>query len=210
MYHTLCDTPLFPIFLSFLMKSNQPYRIVIAGGGSAGWMCAAALSKVLPRHQYDVTLVESADIGTVSVGEATIPNILNFNGLLGIDENAFLKATHGTFKLGIAFEDWGAAGNQYMHPFGQFGVNLAGVPFHHYLLKQWQAGQEVDPAKYCLEWAAAQQGRFCRPVANAKNPLVGIKYAYHFDAVRYADFLRRFAIQHGVTALQNTITQVEC
>nr|WP_269468707.1 tryptophan halogenase family protein [Alteromonas sp. ASW11-130] len=185
------------------------YRIVIVGGGSAGWMTASALAKVLPNHLYTITLVESKQIGTVSVGEATIPAIRQFNALLGLDENTFLKATKGTFKLGIEFKDWGTLGSQYMHPFGPYGLPLQGVPFYHYLLKHWQRNGKSSPKDFCLEWTAAKAGKFSRPVANAKNPLVGIKYAFHFDAVAYAATLKQLAISLGVTAIEGEIIHIE-
>lgn len=189
-------------------SSKNIKNIVIAGGGSAGWMTAAALSKALSSEQYKITLIESADIGTVSVGEATIPNIRAFNQFLGIDENQFMQATQGTFKLGIEFVNWAKQSHCYMHPFGPYGVTLEGIPFHHYWLREKMQGRERPLADFCLEWTAAKSDLFSRPVPQAKNPLVSIKYAFHFDATLYAKYLRNYAIANGVTHLQGTIEQV--
>ena len=113
-------------------------RIVIVGGGTAGWMTAAACSRFLANGSRTITLVESDAIGTVGVGEATIPPIINFNRMLDIDENEFLRATKGTFKLGIEFVNWGRQGDRYFHPFGTYGEDLHGIPFHQLWLRERQ------------------------------------------------------------------------
>ncbi|WP_241970272.1 tryptophan halogenase family protein [Pseudidiomarina aquimaris] len=191
---------------------SQPYHIVILGGGSAGWMTAAALSKVLDRQHYKITLIESTAIGTVSVGEATIPGIREFNQLLQIDENEFIRETHGSFKLGIAFENWQNIGDEYMHPFGTYGVTLNGVPFHHYYLRheREQGSDNAIPLpELNLEWSAALAHKFTRPIADKRSPLGHIKYAYHFDAAAYARYLKNYATQRGVVALEDRMLEAK-
>ncbi len=185
--------------------------IVIVGGGSAGWMSAAAFASQLPSEHYQITLVESADIGTVSVGEATIPGILEFNQMLGINEAEFLSYTKGSFKLGILFRDWYQKGHQYMHPFGPYGVNIQGVPFHHYLLKDFIGSTPDTPedlSPYSIEYFSALNNKFSHPQQQSRSPLASIKYAYHFDATLYADFLRQHAIKRGVIHIQDDVTNV--
>lgn len=190
---------------------TDPYHIVILGGGSAGWMTAAALSKVLDRQHYKITLIESKVIGTVSVGEATIPGIREFNQLLEINEDEFLKATHGSFKLAIAFENWQNIGDFYLHPFGPYGITLNGIPFHHYYLRheREQGANAVPLADVNLEWTVARQHKFTRPIADKRSPLGHIKYAYHFDAQKYAAFLKDFACKRGVMALEDRVLEVK-
>ncbi len=183
-------------------------QVVIAGGGTAGWMAAAALSKVL-RGKVAITLVESEEIGTVGVGEATIPMIQLFNRVLEIDEDTFVRETQGSFKLGIEFLNWGRQGTRYMHAFGRFGQDLWTVPFHQYWLKMFQAGRVPDLGEFSITRTAAYQNRFMRPPGDVQNsPLNDIAYAYHFDAGLYARFLRRYAEARGVTRLEGRIQEV--
>ena len=182
--------------------------VVIAGGGTAGWMTAAALARVLgPR--LSITLVESAEIGIVGVGEATIPAIGQFNKLLKIDENDFLRQTQGTIKLGIEFVDWWEKGHAYMHAFGPVGRDLAYIPFHHYFLKaaesQDQAGSLWD---YSFNWLAAKNARFSRMERIADTPLAGLTWAFHFDASLYAAYLSRLAQASGVRKVEGIIAEV--
>jgi tryptophan halogenase len=179
--------------------------VVIAGGGTAGWMTAAALARVLgPR--LSITLVESAEIGIVGVGEATIPAIAQFNKLLKIDENDFLRQTQGTFKLGIEFVDWYQKGHAYMHAFGPVGRDLAYIPFHHYWFKdQATAGSLWD---YSFNWLAAKQARFSRLERIADTPLAGLTWAFHFDASLYAAYLSRLAQANGVRKVEGIIAEV--
>ncbi|WP_372625490.1 tryptophan halogenase family protein [Arsukibacterium sp.] len=170
-------------------------RICILGGGTAGWMTAAAFSKVLGNQSLQIELVESESIGTVSVGEATIPQIRAFNQLLGLDEMDFLRHTQGTFKLGIEFINWYKPGTAYMHPFGPYGTNMAGVPFHHYWLKR---GSEQPLESFCLEAMAARAGKFTPVLERQGSPARPVNYAFHFDAVAYAVYLRQFAEKRGV------------
>ncbi len=172
-------------------------RIVIAGGGTAGWMAAAALSKLTPCH---VTLVESEAIGTVGVGEATIPQIRLFNQALGLDENALLRETRATFKLGIAFEGWLREGHEYMHAFGPVGRAHGVLPFQHYWLRAKQAGFAKPLSHYSLNEIAARDLRMQREA---------MPHAYHLDAGLYADFLRRFAEGQGATRIEGMIEGAE-
>jgi tryptophan halogenase len=182
--------------------------IVIAGGGTAGWMCAAALAKVL-RGRYRVVLIESEEIGTVGVGEATIPHIRTFNELLEINENDFLRATQGTFKLGIEFVDWGKVGDRYLHGFGRIGQNLWTIGFEQYWHRMNQQGKAPDLSDYCINHIAARRNKFMRPTHEVKNsPLNEIAYAFHFDAGMYARFLRRYSEQRGVERIEGKIVDV--
>jgi tryptophan halogenase len=182
--------------------------VVIVGGGTAGWMTAASLSMVL-RGRCAIRLVESDEIGIIGVGEATIPAIQQFNRVLEIDENDFLRATQGTFKLGIEFVNWGDLGERYMHGFGPIGQELWTTEFHQYWRKLWLAGRAGDLENYSITRMAAKAGRFMRPDAERPNsPLGQIKYAYHFDASLYAKYLRRLAEGRGVERIEGRIGQV--
>jgi tryptophan halogenase len=183
-------------------------RIVIVGGGTAGWMTAAALSKVL-RGKVAITLVESEDIGTVGVGEATIPMIQLFNRVLELDEDEFVRQTQGSFKLGIEFVNWGQLGSRYMHAFGRIGQDLWTVPFHQYWLKMHQAGQAAPLGEYAITRVAAYRNKFMRPPSEVQNsPLNDITYAYHFDASLFARYLRRHAEDRGVVRIEGKVADV--
>ncbi|WKL57163.1 tryptophan 7-halogenase [Asticcacaulis sp. ZE23SCel15] len=185
--------------------------IVICGGGTAGWMAAAALSKVLSR-EVNITLIKSDEIGTVGVGEATIPPILTFNGLLGIDEDEFLKATNGTFKLGIEFVNWRTPDHRYIHPFGTFGVDMQAIKFHQFYMKLKQMGGdpqilgELEDYNVCA--VASKLNRYLRPKPGMGEVMAGMKYAFHFDAGLYARFLRGHSESRGVKRLEGKIAQV--
>jgi tryptophan halogenase len=181
-----------------MTQSISITSIVIVGGGSAGWMTAATLSKVLDLSKYRVTLIESEAIKGVSVGEATIPQITLFNRILGIDEADFIHATNATYKLGIEFKDWKHRGHAYFHPFGTFGINMEALPFHHFWLKRFNQGAGGDLSNYSIEAVAAKRGRFGKVGAQGNSPLANMSYAYHFDSTLYAAFLRDYAIKRGV------------
>ncbi|MEG3159300.1 tryptophan halogenase family protein [Sphingomonas sp. LB2R24] len=185
-------------------------KVVIVGGGTAGWMTAAALSRLVASG-VSVTLVESEEIGTVGVGEATIPSLLDYNRMLGIDEDAFVRATGATFKLGIEFRNWTRAGDSYLHPFGTHGRDIDGVSFHQLWLRQAASGN-ADPGPigdYCLSSVAARRGRFTRPSANPQSVLSTLSYAFHFDAGLYATFLRDIAEQDGVVRVEGRVIAVD-
>lgn len=177
-------------------------KVVIAGGGTAGWIAAAALAKKL-GELLDITLVESDAIGTVGVGEATIPPMRVFHKLLGIDEQQFMCATQATFKLGIEFENWGQVGERYIHAFGKNGQESWLADFHHFWLHGLERGVQSEIGDYCLELQAARAGRF------ATSPQSNINFAYHLDAGLYAKFLREFSEKLGVRRIEGKIARVE-
>ncbi|WP_082734713.1 tryptophan halogenase family protein [Novosphingobium sp. CCH12-A3] len=186
------------------MSATDQRRIVIAGGGTAGWMTAAALARLASPH-WQVTLIESEEIGTVGVGEATIPMVRLFNQTLGIDEAQFLRETHGTWKLGIAFEGWGGFDDRYIHGFGLTGRSLGVLPFHHYWLRGRAHGLAGPLGEYVLNAVASDANKFAhidRPQGSALPPM---PYAYHFDASLYAAFLRRYAEGRGVRRIEGRI-----
>ncbi|WP_296818585.1 tryptophan halogenase family protein [Brevundimonas sp.] len=174
-------------------------RVVIVGGGAAGWMAASALAKVF-GSLIRIELVESDEIGIVGVGEATIPQIKLFNGLLGLDEKDFLRRTQGTIKLGIQFVDWKRRGHSYLHAFGQFGRNVGGLSFHQYWLKARKSEQAEDLWAYSLNAEAAERGLFGHGA--------DLAYAYHFDAGLYARFLRDYAEALGVVRTEGKVADV--
>lgn len=181
-------------------------KVVIAGGGTAGWMTAALLNKVL-GNSVTIELVESEQIGIVGVGEATIPPIQTFNRFLGIDEKAFLRETQGTIKLAIKFENWRKPGESYFHTFGAPGTTMGFCSFHHYWLKAKEAGLDKSFWDFDLNYLACQQGKFNK--INTQNPLYDMPYAYHFDSALYGQFLRRFAEQGGVKRTEGIIEHVQ-
>jgi tryptophan halogenase len=176
-------------------------RVVIAGGGTAGWMVAAGLSKTLGKL-LDIRLVESDEIGTVGVGEATIPTLVLFHRLLGINEQEFMAATQGTFKLGIGFENWRDRGENYVHSFGLTGKDHWTAGFQHFWLKGRDRKLASDYGDYCLELRASLEGRF------SHLPRNGMNYAFHIDAGLYARFLRKFAEGFGVKRIEGKIVDV--
>lgn len=183
------------------MTQQRIRKVVIAGGGTAGWTAAAALARQL-GPLLDITLVESEDIGTVGVGESTIPTARTFNALLGIDEAEFMRATQSTFKLGILFENWGEIGDRYIHSFGQVGKSTWMGGFHHFWMQAKAQGFGGDLGDYCLELKAAEGERF---FTGENGPL---NYAYHLDAGLYGQFLRRMAETDGVKRVEGKIARV--
>ena len=191
------------------MTLRSPVRVVVLGGGTAGWMTAAALSHHL-RGVAKVTLVESEDIGIVGVGEATLPHIRHFVEQLGINEADFMEATQATFKLGIDFQNFGAIGERYIHPFGTYGRPLAGIPFHNFWLRHRagkgpSSGSAIEP--WSLGIAAARAGRFAIPDGSAPGDSYG--YAYQFDATLFGPYLRSFSLARGTTRIEGRVAHVE-
>ena len=184
-------------------------NVVIVGGGTAGWMTAAALSSVAGAG-YAISVIESDEIGIIGVGEATIPMIQRFNQVVGIDENDFMRATQATFKLGIEFVNWGQQGQRYIHGFGKIGQGLWMVDFEQYWLKLRQAGKAADLGEYSITRMAALANKFMpanHEVAN--SPLGDIAHAYHFDASLYAKYLRKLSESRGVKRIEGKIVDVK-
>ena len=190
------------------MNKSIIQNLVILGGGTAGWITASLMAKVLGKN-VNITLVESDKIGTVGVGEATIPPIVNFNHALGLDEQEFLQATKGTIKLGIQFENWSKQGDSYMHAFGSIGKNLPFCDFHHLWVRNRKNGDTSSLWDYSLNYQAAIHNKFA-PLAQIKGTkLPGISYAYHFDAGLYAQFLRQYSEKKGVVRIEGTVQEVK-
>jgi len=180
-------------------------RIVIVGGGTAGWMTAAALSRLAEKRTVAITLIESEAIGTVGVGEATIPPIVEFNQLLGIDEREMMAATQATFKLGIQFANWGQVGESYFHPFGTYGYHMGGIAFHQVWHRARSEGERRPLQIFNLETVAAHFGRFSRTQDFQRDDLPTMNYAYHIDATRYAAFLRGYSEKRGVVRTEGKV-----
>ncbi|HET7817398.1 MAG TPA: tryptophan halogenase family protein [Sphingomicrobium sp.] len=191
------------------MTGKAPVRrVLVVGGGTAGWMTAAALAHKLGPTGVMISVVESAEIGTVGVGEATVPHIRFFNSTLGIDEAEFMRLTKATFKLGIEFRDWGRIGDSYIHPFGAFGADFDDVPFLHHWLRAARAGEATSLEDYSLPIRAARLGRFARPAADPRSVYSTFSYAYQFDATLYGRFLRARAEANGVERVEGKIVDV--
>lgn len=188
-------------------------RIVVVGGGSAGWMAAAALANGLGLGRSGtapaITLVESDEIGIVGVGEATIPPIRLLNHQLGLDEAEFMAATQGSFKLGIQFVGWGWADNSYFHPFGSYGAEFDAVPVHHWWAKARADGDMTPLDALSLAWGLASRGRFEPPVADPRNIRSTLDYAYHFDAALYGQFLRARSQALGVARVEGRLVAAD-
>ena len=190
---------------------NRIRNITVVGGGSAGWMAAAALATYLGKGA-SIRLVESEEIGIVGVGEASVPHIKMFNGQwLGIDEAEFVKRTQGTIKLGIEFNNWSRIGDSYIHGFGAIGRSLGPLPFHQFWLKLHQQGRAGPIGEYSPQTVMAPQGKFAPGDRNAApgSPLADLAYAYHFDATLYARYLRELAEQRGVRRIEGRIVGVQ-
>ncbi|MBL4673762.1 MAG: tryptophan 7-halogenase [Arenicella sp.] len=183
------------------MEHNKIRKIVIVGGGTAGWIAAASLSKLLGKT-LDISLIESDQIPTIGVGEATIPTLLSLHELLGINEQEFVAKTQGTFKLGISFENWRDLDQDYIHSFGFTGRDCWAAGFQHFWLKGQQLGIAKDFGEYCPELVAARQNKF------AVAPKHGLNYAYHIDAGLYAKFLRELAEKSGVMRQEGKVVDV--
>ena len=191
------------------MSSNPVRNIVIVGGGTAGWMVAAAMAKILGTIDRKITLIESEEIGSVGVGEATIPAIILFNQMLEIDEDEFVRATHATFKLGIDFVDWRRLNHRYFHQFGLIGAELRnGVSFTHYWNRWRDLGGEPDVMQFSAEAIAAREGRFGKSSPKSGRNVPNVNYAYQFDAATYAAFLRRYSEERGIERIEGRIVDV--
>ena len=177
-------------------------KVVIAGGGTAGWIAAVALSHQF-RGLLDITLVESEQIGTIGVGESTVPPIRSFHRFLNIDEQTFLRAVSGSFKLSIAFENWTRPGDRYVHPFGVTGQSTLVCAFHHFWLESQRRGMPSELGDFCLESVASRDSRF----ATLKQPQ--LNYAYHLDAGLYARFLRGISEGYGLKRIEGKIREVK-
>ena len=184
------------------MSPEKPLRVVIAGGGTAGWMTAAAIARTMGKT-VQLTLVESEEIGTVGVGESTIPPLITFNRLLNINEAEFMRETEATFKLGILFDNWKEEGSRYFHSFGLTGKDHWSAGFQHFWLYGREKGHNASYDDYCLELVAALQGKF------AHLPEDRLNYAYQLDATRFAKFLRKMAEGEGTTRIEGKIASVE-
>lgn len=185
-------------------------EIVIVGGGTAGWMAASALSILLRDPSVRIRLIESEAIGTVGVGEATIPHIRYFNQLLGLNENDFLRKTNATFKLGIEFVNWGQVEDRYFHSFSPYGYNMDGIHFHHFWLRHMQREGAAHIDEYNLQSLAARENKFAHPKPNVKgSPLSTIEYAYQFDASLYAKYMRGVAESRGVQRIEGKVVDVK-
>ncbi len=172
-------------------------------------MCAASLAKLLRNLNCRIRLIESAEIGTIGVGEATIPPIISFIKVLGIDENEIIRKTQATFKLGIEFKDWTRPGHSYIHPFGPTGLPREDVDFSAYWLKRRESGHAAPLEDYSLQAVAARQNRFMRPIVLEKSPLETITYALHLDATLLAGYLRGYSEARGVTRTEGKLKSVE-
>ncbi|MFM6931879.1 MAG: tryptophan halogenase family protein, partial [Novosphingobium sp.] len=186
------------------MADRRIREILIVGGGSAGWMTAASLSQAL-RGDCRITLIESEEIGTVGVGEATIPPIRTYNETLGIAEADFVRETKASFKLGIEFVDWGKQGHRYFHPFGGHGRNFDYVPLHQYWVKARAEGEQAPIDDWSMAWQIARLNRFAPPSQDPRSVLSTYDYAYHCDAGLYAQYLRRYAEAKGVVRIEGKI-----
>lgn len=187
------------------MEDKKIKNIVIVGGGTSGWMSAAALAKVLRSNGCKITLIESEDIGVVGVGEATVPHLHTFNRMLDLDESDFMLKTQATFKLGIQFVNWACVGGAYFHGFGDIGKDINALRFYQYWLKLSQQGLVGDLDDYKITSVAAAHGKFMRPIDRPNSPLSEIVYAFHFDAVLYARYLREYSESLGVNRIEGKV-----
>jgi tryptophan halogenase len=190
------------------MDERRVRKVVVVGGGTAGWMTAASLVRFLRPEQCSVHLVESAEIGIVGVGEATVPHIRFFNQTLGIDEADFVRKTQATYKLGIEFVNWARIGDRYIHPFGEYGRELDDVRFHHFWNRLRGAGDPTLIDEYSFPIMAAREARFAPPPDEPGALRASYSYAFQFDATLYAPYLRAYAESRGVSRTEGRIVDV--
>jgi len=182
--------------------------IVIVGGGTAGWMTAAALAKRFANNPISITLIESADIGTIGVGEATVPFIKEFLKQLKIDEVEFIQATNATYKLAISFDGWKHEGHSFLHPFAGYGARVDNIPFYHFWIKMMQLNKAQELDAYCLSSQIARANKFALPKPNQDVEISSFNYAFHFDATLFAKFLSNYAQKLGVKRIEATVQNV--
>ncbi|GGD13478.1 tryptophan halogenase family protein [Aquisalinus flavus] len=187
---------------------DTPLNIVIVGGGTAGWSAAAAIAGIVSRNVASVRLIESEEIGTVGVGEATLPHMKEFNDHIGVIEADMMQQANATFKLGIEFVDWGFKGSSYIHPFGVHGQPIGGARFHHQWVRATQSGHETNLQDYSYPIVASRAGKFDFPSKDQNQISSTYSYAYHFDAALYAGYLRRFAERRGAVRTEGKVTDV--
>lgn len=184
-------------------------KVVIIGGGTAGWMAAAALAHIMGKLPgFSIALVESEAIGTVGVGEATIPQIIGFNRMLGLDEMQFMRETRATYKLGIEFVDWLRPGHSYVHPFGIYGIDMLGIEFQHFWIRGQALADTAPIDRYSIAAMAGKAGKFEWPRPDPKSPMAKLAYAFQFDAARYAAILRSRAESGGVRRIEGRVVEV--
>lgn len=189
------------------MNSEAIETLIIAGGGTAGWMAAASLAKHFQNTPLKIILIESSAIGTIGVGEATIPTIRRFYRQLGLSDGEVIQATLATCKLGIAFDDWKTEGHSFIHPFGRFGQDFNQIPFHHYWLKLHQRGKAENIGNFSLPVKLARSGKFTLPAVKPSNSLGVFDWALHLDATAFAQLLKKKALEMGVTAIDARIVK---
>lgn len=190
------------------MTDTRIHSIVILGGGTAGWMSACALANRFKHSACKITLVESAELGTIGVGEATVPYIKEFLKDLGIDEQDFIKHTRATYKLGVDFDGWHKPGERFLHPFAGYGSRIARIPFHNFWTKLKQQGKAQVLDTYCLAAQMARHNKFALPKSNNDVELSSFSYAFHFDAGLFAKYLSKLAQQLNVTRIESRVTKV--
>ncbi len=191
------------------MNDLRIRQLIIVGGGTAGWMAAASFAHHFAKQDLAITVVESTDIPTIGVGEATIPAIRDYYRALGIDEFDLMRATQATCKLGIEFKDWSQPGKSFFHPFGLYGAPTREVPFHQYWLRVRQHGDDADLGLYSLAVSLMRANRFTRPHANPTSPLSVFDWALHFDASLFARYLRNYSLDRGVRRIDRKVVGVD-